>query len=415
MTTAQIKLPRKLIPTFQGRARYRGSHGGRGSGKTFSFAKMTAVDGYRLAEAGVSGVLLCGREHLNSLEESSMEEVKAAIRSEPWLDDYYEIGEKYIRTRNRRINYTFTGLRHNLDGLKSKARILRAWIDEAENVSEAAWNKLIPTVRAEGTGADAWWQSEIWVTWNPESPDSATNQRFRINPPVDAKITEMNWRDNEWFPDVLNRERLEDMTKRPDTYEHIWEGGYLIITDAQVFRGLFEMADFEPGSDWDGPYHGLDFGFSQDPTAGNALYVHDNVLYIRHELHRKKLEIDDTPQALVTAIPRSSMHVVRCDNARPETISYMQRNGLPLAVGVKKGRGSVEDGIEYIKQFDRVVIHPDCPETYREFQRYSYKVDRLSGDILPILLDADNHHIDAIRYALEPMIKSKSAPAVRVL
>lgn len=412
MTTARLKMPPKLIPVFQGSARYRGAHGGRGSGKTFSFAKMTAVDAYRLAEAGVSGVILCGREHLNSLEESSMEEVKAAIRSEPFLDDYFEIGEKFVRTRNRLINYTFTGLRHNLDGLKSKARILRAWVDEGENVSEAAWGKLIPTVRAEGGSADNRWQSEIWVTWNPESPDSATHRRFRENPPADAKIVELNWRDNPWFPEVLEAERLEDAQKRPDTYEHIWEGAHLVLTEAQVFKDLFEMSEFTPEADWDGPYHGLDFGFSQDPTAGNAMYIHDNCLYIRHELHRKKLEIDDIPQALVTAIPRSAMHALRCDSARPETISYLQGHGLPLATGVKKGRGSVEDGVEYIKQFDRVYIHPECPETYREFQKYSYKVDRLSGDVLPILLDADNHHIDAIRYALEPMIRSKSAPRI---
>ncbi|BET96957.1 hypothetical protein TCT1_18780 [Xenorhabdus sp. TCT-1] len=132
MTTARIELPPKLIPVFSGDYRYRGSYGGRGSGKTRTFAKMSAIRGYMFAEAGTEGVILCGREFMNSLSESSMEEVKQAIKSEPWLDGYYEMGENFIRTKNRRVWFVFAGLRHNLDSIKSKARILIEWIDEAE-------------------------------------------------------------------------------------------------------------------------------------------------------------------------------------------------------------------------------------------------------------------------------------------
>ncbi|HEJ4210279.1 TPA: phage terminase large subunit, partial [Pseudomonas aeruginosa] len=90
---ARIELPPKLIPVFSGPARYRAAYGGRGSGKTRSFAKMAAIRAYMFAEAGISGQILCGREYMNSLEDSSMEEVKQAIRSEPWLNAYFEIGE----------------------------------------------------------------------------------------------------------------------------------------------------------------------------------------------------------------------------------------------------------------------------------------------------------------------------------
>lgn len=374
---------------------------------------MTAVDGYRLGRAGISGMMLCAREHLNSLDESSMEEVKQAINSEPWLAAYYEIGEKYIRSKDGRIKYGFTGLRHNLDGIKSKARILRAWVDEAENVSEAAWRKLIPTVRDQDPSGV--WQSEIWLTWNPELATSATNQRFREAQPEDARIVELNWQDNPWFPEVLNAERLEDLAKRPDTYDHIWEGKYLVITDAQVFKGLFEVDEFEPDSSFDGPYFGLDFGFSQDPTAAVQAYIKNRVLYIRREAVKKKLELDDTVQFLAERIPQICLHTVRADSARPESISYLKNNGMPGCRPAKKGPGSVEDGIAYIKSFDRVVIHPDCPETAREFRTYSYKVDRLSGDILPTLTDCDNHCIDALRYGLEPMIRLKARPRIRAL
>jgi len=409
--TAQIPLAPKLLPVFNGDARYRVAHGGRGSSKTMGFATMMAVDGYRLGRSGVSGVLLCAREHLVNLDESSMEEVKAAIRAVPWLDAYYEIGEKFIRSKDRRISFAFTGLRTNLSGVKSKAKILRAWVDEAEPVAEKAWSTLLPTVRAQGD----WWQSEIWVTYNPEQESSATNQRFRIKTPAAAKVTELNWRDNPWFPEVLNAERLEDKAKRPETYEHVWEGAYLEITDAQIFANKFEMEAFEPEAHWNGPYHGMDFGFSQDENAATQSFIYDNTLYIRRESYAKKLEINHIAGRVAQDIPRIAMYTIRCDNARPETISYLRNHGLPQAVAVKKGKGSVEDGVEFIKKFDRIVIHPDCPNTHREFRLYSYKVDRLSGDILPVIVDANNHLIDSLRYALEPLIRFKAEPRIRSL
>lgn len=372
---------------------------------------MSAIDGYRLGRQGVSGMILCAREHLVNLQESSMEEVKQAIASEKFLMDYYEMGENFIRSRDRRINYAFTGMRHNLGGLKSKARIIRAWVDEAEHVGENAWMQLIPTVRDEGDG----WQSEIWASWNPESPESATHKRFRGSPPASAVVMEMNWRDNPWFPEVLEQERLHDQQTRPDVYEHIWEGAFLTITDAQVFRNKFEIDEFEPEDAWDGPYHGLDFGFANDPTAAIQCYIHKKVLYIRREFVQKKLELDQTAPALCKAIPRISMHVVRADSARPESISFLKNHGMPKATAAKKGPGSVEDGIEHIKSYDRVIIHPDCEETAREFRLYSYKVDRLSQDILPVPVDDHNHCIDALRYALEPMIRMRRRPGVRAL
>jgi phage terminase large subunit len=227
VTTATIDLPPKLVPIFDGAARYRGSYGGRGSGKTRTFAKMTAIMGYQWGMSGKEGQILCAREHLNSLDESSLEEIKAAIRSEAFLAEYYEIGEKFVRSKDGRIKYTFSGLRHNLDSIKSKARILLCWVDEAEPVSDEAWRKLIPTIREEG--------SEIWVTWNPERKQSATHKRFRENPPEGAKITELNWRDNPWFPAVLEQERQNDMKNRPDHYAHIWEGEFVTVVEGAYY------------------------------------------------------------------------------------------------------------------------------------------------------------------------------------
>lgn len=406
MTTAKIQLPPKLIPVFSGGyRRIRGAKGGRGSGKTFSFALMSAIRGYMAAEAGDKRVILCAREWMNSLKDSSMAEIKDAINSVEWLRGYYDIGQEYIRTKNGLVEYIFTGLNRNLDSLKSKANILIAWIDEAEGVTEAAWDKLEPTVRKDG--------SEIWVTWNPELDGSATDVRFwkqRYMLEDNSMIVEMNYPDNPWFPEQLEKLRQRQMrTLDPNKYAWIWGGAYLQNSESQVFHGCYRIEEFEPDESWDGPYDGLDFGFSQDPTAGVECWIKGSKLWIRREAGRVGLELDDTATFLINIIPSMGENTVRADSARPESISYLSRNGIPRIEGVEKGKGSVEDGVEFIKSFDEVIIHPSCEETAREFRLYSYKTDRNSGDILTQIVDKYNHYIDAIRYALEPIMKSRGS------
>lgn len=230
----RVDLPPKLIPVFEGEARYRGAYGGRGSGKTRSFALMAAVQAARWASAGANGIVLCCREFMNSLDESSFAEIKAVILNHPDLSKLYDVGQKYIRTKDGRVEFKFSGLRHNLDSIKSKARILLCWVDEAESVSETAWQKLIPTIREEG--------SEVWVTWNPERETSATHLRFRASPPDDAKIVELNYSDNPAFPAVLEAERREDELRRPDQYPHIWLGAFRSVVTGAYYASCIIQA-----------------------------------------------------------------------------------------------------------------------------------------------------------------------------
>src|SRR5690606_7090059 len=118
MMSAQVALPEKLIPLFVGPADVRGAHGGRGSAKTRSFAKMAAVWGYRFGNEGVSGIILCARQYMNSLADSSLEELKRAIAEEPFLAAYYDVGEKYIKSRDGRIEFAFAGLDKSIDSIK---------------------------------------------------------------------------------------------------------------------------------------------------------------------------------------------------------------------------------------------------------------------------------------------------------
>lgn len=177
--------------------------------------------------SGREGVILCAREFMNSLDDSSLAEVKHAIASEPWLAEHFDVGEKYIKTKDGRVRYVFSGLDRNIESIKSKSRILLCWVDEAEPVVETAWQTLIPTLREE--------DSELWVTWNPKSKTSATHKRFRNTDDPRTKVIELNWRDNPKFPAILDRARIKDLKERPDSYDHIWEGGFVTVVEGAYF------------------------------------------------------------------------------------------------------------------------------------------------------------------------------------
>lgn len=345
--------------------------------------------------------ILCAREYQNSVKRSFHAELKNAIRSNPWLAGQYDVGMDYLRHKTNGTEFIFTGLRNNIESVKSLAQIDLCIIEEAETVPHGSWVDLIPTIRTP--------RSEIWIIYNQKRRDSWVAQTFDNDDlPPRTCIADLNYCDNPWFPNVLEEQRLHDQaTLDPALYRHIWEGAYYEQSDAQVFAGRYRVAEFTPGADWDGPYCGLDFGFSQDETAALKSWVHNGTLYIEHELYEKRLELDDTGPALIDKVPDIQRHVVRADNARPESISYLKRNGIPKIMACAKGKGSVEDGVEFIKSFAEIVIHPRCVNTLNEFALYSYKVDRLSGDILPVLVDSYNHAIDALRYSLEPLMRSK--------
>lgn len=401
MTTAQIQLPQKLISVFVAEnVRYRGAYGGRGSAKTRSFALMTAIKGYQFAEAGVSGVILCAREFMNSLADSSMEEVKQAIRSVDWLADYYDIGQNYIRTKNGLVSYVFCGLRHNLDSIKSKARILLCWVDEAENVSEIAWRKLTPTVRETN--------SEIWVTWNPETEGSPTDVRFRQKPPENAIIVEMNYNDNPFFPEVLEQERLNDLARLDyASYAWIWEGAYLENSDKQVLSGCYKVEAFDDNlyKKADRLLFGADFGFANDPNTLIRSFILNDCLYIEYEAYGVNIELDEM-SVFYDSVPESRKWIIKGDCSRPETISHIKRKGFNISAA-KKWQGSVEDGIAFLRGFKQIIIHPRCKHTAEEARLYSYKTDRVTNEVLPVIEDKNNHCWDAVRYSLDGYIKHK--------
>ena len=398
VSEATIELPPKLVPLFtpsRGAVQYRNAHGGRGSGKSFNFAKMAAVWGYAEPLR-----ILCTREFQASIAESFHAELKAAIASEPWLEAHYDVGVDYLKGANG-TQFIFRGLRRNTQSIKSLAKIDLTIVEEAEDVPETSWLALEATVFRQP-------KSELWAIWNPRVQDSPVDKRFRKSPPENALTVEVNWNDNPFFPSGLaTLRKREEERLDPATYAHVWEGAYLLNSDAQVFAGKWRVAEFDPGDSWDGPYQGGDFGYAQDPTAAVRCYIHGDTLYVSHEAGGRGIELDHIARKTCELIQGYDQHVSRWDSASPGSISILTRSGLPSAQGAPKWQGSVDDGIRFMRSFREIVVHPRCKATINEMRLYSYKVDRLTGDVLAALVDANNHYIDAIRYAISPLIQRK--------
>ena len=376
--------------------RYKIIYGGRGSGKSWGVA-----DALLLISCSRKCLIVCGREFQNSIQDSVHSLLCQRIEALN-LTKSFEIIRDEIRNINSGSRFIFKGLRQNIDSIKSMAGITHLWIEEADILSVNSWRVIKPTIREEN--------SEIWITMNPKNKTDILYQEFIANiSPDNAYVVKVNYQDNPYFPNVLADEMQKDLVRDYGLYKHIWEGECLEHSAAQVFHRdpkLWYVEEFEePEKVY--CYYGLDFG-SVDPTAAMRCYIVDNILYITHEFYKVGVEIDDIGKSCELAIPGFRQGKIIADSARPETISFMKRQGYNV-VGADKGKGSVEDGIAFIRSFDKVIIHPRCKNTINEFNLYSYKVDQRSGDITTDIVDRYNHICDCGRYALERIMKRNHA------
>lgn len=390
MSSLILKTPRWSKPLLRP-SRYKGAKGGRSSGKSHFFAEALVEESVIYPDLQS----VCVREIQKSLKFSAKKLIETKIK-EMKVKHLFRITDHEIRRIGGDGIIIFQGMQdHTADSIKSLEGFDRLWAEEAQSLSNRSMELLIPTIRKPG--------SELWFSWNPDQPDDAVEELFRDNPK--AALVTVNYYDNPWCP----REMIElaewQKARDLDRYRHIWLGEYDLKSESKVFAGDYVIEEFEPERTWQGPYHGVDFGFSQDPTVCIRCWLHDNTLYIDYEAGKVGLELDHTPDYFIKRIPNLRNAIIRCDSSRPDSISYLKRHGLPKARAASKGSGSVKDGIALIKSFDRVVIHPRCVQTAEEFRMYSYKVDRRSGKITTELVDDHNHYIDALRYATEPLLK----------
>jgi len=392
-----VEFPRKLFRLLHPDrpSRYRCASGGRGSGKSHSFA--TAL----ILRALASKVrILCAREIMRSLRESVHHLLTDKIDVLE-LTPFFTVNDREIVCNITGAEIIFAGLWANINTLKSLENISLVWIEESESVSDRSLEVLTPTVRAKA--------SEIWLSLNPDDA-AAPAMQFVGDERPDVRHVHVTYADNPWFGETpLEAERLYLQRVDDDAYQHVWEGKCRTISDAQIFRNKYVVEEFTPGEGWDGPYHGLDLGFATDPSVLVKCWVFENKLYIEREAWGLHVDIDRLPQ-LLDEIPGARGYTIRCDSSRPETISFLKQHGFPQIESVEKWPGSVEDGVARLRAFERIVLHPNCTHTLDEMRLYSYRVDRLTGDVLPDIVDKNNHACDALRNALAPFIKTGGAP-----
>jgi phage terminase large subunit len=400
-TTLKIETPRWFAPLLKP-ARYKGAYGGRGSGKSHAFAEA-------LVEAHIidpNRSTVCVREVQKSLNQSVKRLIEAKIEA-LGASAYFEIQESVIKARHGQGRIIFQGMQnHTADSIKSLEGYDCAWVEEAQSLSQRSLDLLRPTIRKPG--------SELWFTWNPRAETDPIDALLRADRvPPDAKVVRVNHTDNPWFPAVLRAELEYDRKRDPDKYRHVWEGEYLRNSERRVFRN-WRVEEFEAPADAVHRY-GADWGFAVDPTVLVRCHIVGRTLYVDHEAYMVGCEIADTPDLFAT-VPGSERWPIVADSARPETISHLRRNGYPKIMAAVKGPRSLEEGVEWLRSHD-IVVHPRCVHLIDELTLYSYKADPLTGAVLPVLEDRDNHVIDALRYACESARRTaaqKPAAAVNV-
>lgn len=388
-----IPVARAFAP-FLKPARFKGAWGGRGSGKSH-FKAGQAV------EAMLDGKnILCIREVQNSIADSVKRLIEMKIE-EFGLLSYFDITDKEIRCPMAGSVCIFRGMQnHTAASIKSLEGFDIAWWEEAQTATQHSLDLLIPTIRKPG--------SELWFTWNPNSETDPIDQLLRANPPDGAIVAKVNWNDNPWFPEELRSDMQRERERNPEKYLHIWEGHYQTLSEARVFRN-WKVKEQTPPENivW---HYGLDFG-TRDPNAlVRCCLIGERQLYIDHEAYQPEVPTQALPEFMMR-VPDSHKWPTTADSSRPETIDYLRRNGFPKVRGARKGKGSVEDGVSFLQGLD-IVVHPRCVNMARELGAYAYKVDKRTGDVTPDFEDANNHLIDALRYACERLHRKGRLVAV---
>lgn len=384
----EIRFP-PYFREFTKPARYKGLYGGRGSGKSHSFAGYAILR--MVSEPGLR--LVCVREVQRSIADSVKQLLEDKIDTFH-LTSFFSLTENEILGANG-SRCIFRGMQnHTAASIKSLEGFDVAWVEEAQTISQKSLDLLTPTIRKKG--------SELWFSWNPENENDPVDVLLRQDAPAGSVVRLVNWNDNPWFPEELRDDMERDKERDPDKYEHVWNGQYRGMSEARVFRN-FRQGELTPPDNviW---FYGADWGFANDETAGlRCCFPDKETIYIDNEVYELGVPTESLPH-LFKGLPDATKWPIRGDSARPEAIDHMKRHGFPKMRKARKGKGSVEDGVMFLQGFD-IVVHPRCANMWRELSSYAYKTDPRTGEILPVVEDKNNHLIDALRYAVEGLHK----------
>ena len=372
--------------------------GGRSSTKTWGVAN------YQVAKAkDTRQRFLCTRELQISISASVHQVLKDRIYS-MGLSKFFHITDEKIKSYSG-SNFIFKGLRANITELKGLEGIDSTWVEEGESWTQDCIDVLLPTIIRR--------KCELIITFNPCLETDPVITNF-VKPYLEgtgeiAKLIEyahVTYKDNPFLTDM--EKALIEHHKKVDYehYEWIWEGKYKKYAEALVFKGKYIVEEFEAPSADTQFYYGADFGFSNDPAVLVRCFIKDHKLFVDQEAYGRGVEISDLAR-FYESVPGCYDWQIRADSARPDTISHLFKQGFNI-VGAEKGANSIEEGISFLKQFEKIIIHPRCKGTIHDFGNYKHKQDRITGEILPLLIDKHNDVIDSLRYAIEPYSKAKA-------
>jgi len=228
-----LKIPTaKIFEPLLQPARYKGIFGGRGSGKSHFFGELLV----ETCQAERGTLAVCIREAQRTLAQSSKRLIESKIAA-LGLGNGFKLFNDKIETPGDGL-IIFRGMQdHTADSIKSLEGFRIAWVDEAQSLSARSLALLRPTIRAAG--------SELWASWNPRRKSDAIDDFLRARKAEGAIVVNANWRDNPWFPAVLDEERRLDLKLYPDRYDHIWEGDYVRAFEGAYFAQVLNEARAE--------------------------------------------------------------------------------------------------------------------------------------------------------------------------
>lgn len=388
-----VDIPAKLTFLFEPK-RYKVAYGGRGSGKSWSFAKALILQAFSKPLR-----ILCTREVQKSIKESVKRLLDDQIQA-MGLGGFFDSTETEIRGKNGSL-FVFAGLaNHTVESIKSYEGIDRVWIEEAQTVSKKSLDILIPTIRKEG--------SEIWVSFNPELDTDEVWKRYVVNTPPNCIAVSCNYSDNPWFPSTLEAERRHcELTNRAD-YDWIWEGKCKAAVDGAIYYNEIVQATTDKRIT-NVPYNPelkvhtvWDLGWNDKMTIimaqrhGSALYVIDYIEDSHKTLDQYVQLLKDRRYNWGTDyIPHDGRH--RDFKYGKSTEEMLQSFGRSVQITPMM---DIESGIKIARQsFNRIYFDQNKSERLVNcLKRYRRSINAQTLEPGAPLHDEYSHGADAFRY-----------------
>lgn len=392
---SNIQIPEAFKGLFKPK-RYKVYYGGRGGGKSESICRALLLIG-----AQEKTRILCARELQGSIQDSVHKLLSDVIQSNPALSAFYEVQKATIIGKNG-TEFLFKGLKHNITEVKSMAGVDICFVEEAEKVSDQSWEVLIPTIRKDG--------SEIWIGFNPKNLTDPTYQRFVVNATDDMLVRKVSWRDNPFFPDVLNKERLALKEQDIDAYNHIWEGEPDLRRNGAVYakqiltardEGRITSVPYDPACE---VFTAWDLGFGDATAIWWLQYVGRELRWLDYYENCGE-QLGHYVQVVKAKPYNYSMHYLPHDgghgNIRGESVD-IQLSQMGLQNTVLERENDINAGIELVRQTLAYSVFDanKCAGGIKALEAYSYKwnEDRMTFSKSP-LHDWSSNGADAARYA----------------